>query len=204
MRLHTGGCTDAVRVSNLVFYAQSTVADISGRTPYWESLRHWKLTLWENSLPTRGLEPASVLLLAFQSDALPTELSAPLVIRVVRFTDIFDRRRMKRLTLEKWWWRWGRGCGEEREVCVCVYVKCWTICMELGHTSSFADTLYQVKAFHRSSWISVFAGFNVELKTDWADAAFLSVCFGSSPNCSPPPLFFGGGGGGYVCFRPRG
>ena len=37
--------------------------------------------LWEkNSLPHRGLEPASVLRLAFQSDALPTELSQTLVI----------------------------------------------------------------------------------------------------------------------------
>ena len=34
--------------------------------------------LWERSpLPYRGLEPASVLLLAFQSDAVPTEISRP-------------------------------------------------------------------------------------------------------------------------------
>ena len=35
--------------------------------------------LWEkNSLPHRGLEPTSVLCLAFQSDTLPAELSPPL------------------------------------------------------------------------------------------------------------------------------
>ena len=39
---------------------------------------HWKLTLEKNPLPHRGLEPASVLRLAFQSDALPAELFPPL------------------------------------------------------------------------------------------------------------------------------
>ena len=39
---------------------------------------HWKLALGEkNPLPHQGLEAASVLCLAFQSDALPTELSPP-------------------------------------------------------------------------------------------------------------------------------
>ena len=46
-------------------------------TPY-ESL-HWKLTLRKkkkkNPLPHRGLEPVSVLRQAFQSNALPAELS---------------------------------------------------------------------------------------------------------------------------------
>ena len=37
--------------------------------------------LWEkNPLPHLGLEPASVLRLAFQLDALPTELSPPLLV----------------------------------------------------------------------------------------------------------------------------
>jgi len=37
---------------------------------------HWRSTLGEeNPLPHWGLEPASLLRLAFQSDALPTELS---------------------------------------------------------------------------------------------------------------------------------
>ena len=36
----------------------------------------------KNHLPHRGLEPSSVLRLAFQSDALPTELSTPLCERI--------------------------------------------------------------------------------------------------------------------------
>ena len=50
-----GGCTDIVRESALK-------AD-SGQ---------------KNPLPNRGPEPASILRLAFQSDAVPTELSPPL------------------------------------------------------------------------------------------------------------------------------
>ena len=42
-----------------------------------EQSLHWMLTLGEKSLPHRGLEPASVLRLVFQSDALPTELPLP-------------------------------------------------------------------------------------------------------------------------------
>ena len=41
-----------------------------------QSLR-WMLTLGEKSLPHRGLEPTSVLHLAFRSDAIPTELPLP-------------------------------------------------------------------------------------------------------------------------------
>ena len=52
--MHTGGCTDTVRESAL---------EVD-----WE----------RNPLPHWGLEPASVLRLAFQSDALPAELSRPL------------------------------------------------------------------------------------------------------------------------------
>ena len=50
-----GGCTDTVRVCT-------------------------ESRLWEKKfLPRQGLEPASVLRLAFQSDAVSTELSPPLV-----------------------------------------------------------------------------------------------------------------------------
>ena len=38
---------------------------------------HWKFTLEKNPLPHRGLEPASVQRLAFQSDAVSTELFPP-------------------------------------------------------------------------------------------------------------------------------
>ena len=48
-----GGCTDTVRESAL---------EVD-----WE----------KNPLPHRGLEPASVLRLAFQSDAVPAELPRP-------------------------------------------------------------------------------------------------------------------------------
>ena len=37
----------------------------------------WKLPLGEKSLNPQGLEPASVVPLAFQSDTLPAELSPP-------------------------------------------------------------------------------------------------------------------------------
>ena len=40
---------------------------------------HWKSTLREKSLAAPGLEPMSVLHLACQLDALPTELSPPLL-----------------------------------------------------------------------------------------------------------------------------
>ena len=45
------------------------------RTPQ-DSLR-WKPPLGKTPLPHRGLEPASVLRLILQSDAVPTELSGP-------------------------------------------------------------------------------------------------------------------------------
>ena len=52
---------------------------------------HWKLTGRKHPLPHRGLEPASALLLAFQSDALPTELFAPLFLyRQSVLKSIFD------------------------------------------------------------------------------------------------------------------
>ena len=53
MHVH-GGCTDTVRKSPL------------------------KVDWEKNCLPYTGLEPLSVLCLAFQSDALPTKLSSPL------------------------------------------------------------------------------------------------------------------------------
>ena len=55
MRLHTGDCADTVR--------ESARKVVSGRE--------------KNPLLHRGFEPASVLRLAFQSDAPPTELSPP-------------------------------------------------------------------------------------------------------------------------------
>ena len=44
--------------------------------PEFDSRRKKKKKKKKKNLPHRGLEPASVLHLAFQSDAVPTELSA--------------------------------------------------------------------------------------------------------------------------------
>ena len=46
---------------------------------------HWKLTLGEKPLPHMGLEPASVLRLVFQSDALPIELSQRLACDMILY-----------------------------------------------------------------------------------------------------------------------
>ena len=61
MRLHTGGGTDTVDESALE-------ADFGRKMP---------------NCGTGGLEPASVLRLALQSDTLPTELSPPAKAEII-------------------------------------------------------------------------------------------------------------------------
>jgi len=76
--LNSGMAASAWDFFLLLLYHMDTITQHKIKSLHW----NWKLMLGESPLPHQGLEPMSVLHLAFQSDVLPTELSPPLQSKV--------------------------------------------------------------------------------------------------------------------------